>query len=105
MDTGWEEVLWWAFGVGIRNGTWSDKGGLKKSILQDVPASLQEILDHAKGKGVRLMAYVYPVIVGFNPSAARGGDGTQLGGKGGAGDDCGVPPLMHCSLHVSVTFL
>jgi hypothetical protein len=23
MDTGWEEVLWWGFGVGVRNGTWS----------------------------------------------------------------------------------
>jgi hypothetical protein len=72
MDTGWEEVLWWGFGVGIRNGTWGDlEHGLNKTkILADVPPSLQELLTHAKEKGVKLMAYVYPIIVGFDPSSS-----------------------------------
>ena len=86
MDTGWEYVLWWGFGVGVRNGTWSDiNHGLNKAqILADVPSSLQEILDYAKSRGVKLMAYVYPIIVGYDPS----GGGEDRGSGRLPDDNC-----------------
>lgn len=96
MDTGWEEVLWWGFGVGVRNGTWSSRSdGIKSSkIKADVPASLMEILDYARQKSVKLMPYVYPVIVGYTPE-------TELGAIGpvgvGSADDCGAAPWLYPS--------
>ena len=52
-------MLWWGFGVGVRNGTWGDKArGLKPEIVADMPPSLREVLEYAKSKGVKLMAYV-----------------------------------------------
>lgn len=68
LDVGWEYVLWAGFGLGIRNGTWSNAGGIDAAALaKATPASLQEILSHAERRGVKLMAYVYPIIVGFAP--------------------------------------
>ena len=60
MDTGWEEVLWWGFGVGVRNGTWSTMAeGIKSSAIKaGTPSSLMEILEYAKSKGVKLMPCV-----------------------------------------------
>jgi hypothetical protein len=55
MDTGWEEVLWWGFGVGVRNGTYSNAAGVTPSIKEQAPASLLEILEYAKSKNVKLM--------------------------------------------------
>ena len=94
MDTGWECVLWWGFGVGVRNGTWGDiDHGLNKAkILEAVPPSLQEILDYAKSKQVRLMAYVYPIIVGFDPSAEDTGDSGRL-----PDDNCTHQPWLYPS--------
>lgn len=94
MDTGWEEVLWWGFGVGVRNGTWSSKSdGIKPSLKSDAPASLLEILEYAKSKGVRLMPYVYPIIVGFAPAGYGGSRPLEAGDD----DDCSAAPWLYPS--------
>jgi hypothetical protein len=54
-DWSWENLLWAGFGQKIRRNEWSPKGG-------EVPASVQEMLDYAAGKRIKLLAYVYPVL-------------------------------------------
>ncbi len=52
---GWECCLWLGLGQKIRKGEWD--------IAKDpIPPSIQEMLDYAKAKGVRLVAYVYPTL-------------------------------------------
>lgn len=104
MDTGWEEVLWWGFGVGVRNGTWSSRSeGIKSSkIKSDVPASLLEILEYARSKNVKLMPYVYPVIVGFDPDTDPGTLGPA---DVGSADDCGASPWLYPSRNPHVNRL
>jgi hypothetical protein len=52
---GWENVLWLGLGQKIRKSQWD--------IEKDpIPASLQELLDYARTKQVRLVAYVYPTL-------------------------------------------
>ena len=54
-DWGWENLLWLGLGIQIRKGEWNvDK--------DPVPASVQEMLDYAKSKHVKLIAYIYPVL-------------------------------------------
>ena len=91
LDVGWGSVLWMALGLGIRNGTWSNASGLDTDLLlQQVPPSLTEVLEYAKSRGVRLMPYVYPVIVGFTP---RG-----IGGiNSSSNDDCSAVPWLYPS--------
>jgi hypothetical protein len=113
MDTGWESVLWWSFGVGVRNGTWSTiDEGVKPSMRSQAPASLLEILDFAKSKGVRLMPYVYPVIVGFTPSHGYGtkvpvdvSSSKHPGGDSAnshSGDDCSAAPWLYPSKNAHI---
>lgn len=52
---GWENVLWLGLGQKIRKGEWD----MSKDPL---PPSVQEMMDYARQKGVRLMAYVYPTL-------------------------------------------
>ena len=52
---GWENCLWLGLGQKIRKDQWS--------IASDpIPASIQEILDYAKSKNVKLVAYAYPTL-------------------------------------------
>jgi hypothetical protein len=52
---GWECCLWLGLGQKIRKGEWN--------IASDpIPPSIQEILDYAKSKKVRLVAYAYPTL-------------------------------------------
>jgi hypothetical protein len=52
---GWENCLWLGLGQKIRKGEWN--------MAQDpIPPSIREILDYAKSKKVKLVAYVYPTL-------------------------------------------
>lgn len=52
---GWECCLWLGLGQKIRKGEWN--------IASDpLPASIQEMLDYAKSKNVKLVAYAYPTL-------------------------------------------
>lgn len=52
---GWENCLWLGLGQKIRKGEWE--------IAEDpIPPSIQEMLDYAKAKGVKLVAYAYPTL-------------------------------------------
>jgi hypothetical protein len=54
-DWNWEHVLWLGLGQKIRAGTWDVKTG-------EIPPSVREMVDYAKSKNVKLVAYVYPVV-------------------------------------------
>ncbi len=54
-DWSWEHVLWLGLGQKIRKGEWDPATGA-------IPPSLQALLDSAKAKHVKLVAYVYPVL-------------------------------------------
>ena len=52
---GWENCLWLGLGQKIRKGQWH--------IATDpIPPSIQEMLDYAKARKVKLVAYVYPTL-------------------------------------------
>ena len=52
---GWENCLWLGLGQKIRKGEWN--------IATDpIPPSIQEMLDYAKAKNVKLVAYAYPTL-------------------------------------------
>lgn len=52
---GWEEVLWLGFGEWLRKGIWDARSG-------PVPDSTKRVLDAAQRSGVKLLAYVYPIL-------------------------------------------
>lgn len=54
-DWSWEHVLWLGLGQQIRKGEWDPRSS-------SVPPSVQEMVDYARGKGLGLLAYVYPVL-------------------------------------------
>ena len=54
-DWSWENLLWLGLGQGIRRGEW-------RVPDSEVPASVRQMLDYARSKGIRLLAYVYPVV-------------------------------------------
>jgi hypothetical protein len=54
-DWSWENLLWAGFGQKIRKNEWSPKTG-------PIPGSVQEMLDYAATKKIKLLAYVYPVL-------------------------------------------
>ena len=54
-DWRWEHVLWLGLGQKIRKGEWDPATGA-------IPPSLQALLDYARVKHVKLVAYVYPVL-------------------------------------------
>jgi hypothetical protein len=51
----WEHVLWLGLGQKIRKGQWNVESSA-------IPDSIQEMLDYAKSKSVKLVAYVYPTL-------------------------------------------
>ena len=51
----WEHVLWLGLGQKIREDEWSPES-------DQVPASVQELLDYARAKNIKLVAYVYPIL-------------------------------------------
>ena len=54
-DWSWENLLWAGFGQKIRKNEWNPRPG-------PIPPSVEEMLDYAAGKKVKLLAYVYPVL-------------------------------------------
>lgn len=54
-DWSWEHTLWLGLGQKIRKGEWDPR-------RDAVPASVQEMVDYAAQKHVKLVAYVYPVV-------------------------------------------
>ena len=54
-DWSWEHVLWLGLGQKIRKGEWDARSSA-------VPPSVQEMVDYARGKEIRFLAYVYPVL-------------------------------------------
>jgi len=92
---GWENCLWLGLGQKIRKGEWD--------IAKDpIPSSIQEMLDYAKSKQVKLMAYVYPTL-GWkqNPEWTA-----WCGGKTGSyvGVDTGVRSFQDWFLEQLVAF-
>ena len=54
-DWSWEHTLWLGLGQKIRKGEWDPR-------TSAIPQSVQEMLDYARGRHVKLVAYVYPVV-------------------------------------------
>jgi hypothetical protein len=54
-DWSWEHVLWLGLGQKIRRNEWDPRSS-------PIPPSVQEMVDYARGKQLRLLAYVYPVL-------------------------------------------
>lgn len=54
-DWSWEHVLWLGLGQQIRRNAWDPRESA-------MPASVQEMLDAAKARNLKLLAYVYPVL-------------------------------------------
>ncbi len=54
-DWSWEHVLWLGLGQKIRRNEWDPKSSA-------IPPSVQEMVDYARGKQLKLLAYVYPVL-------------------------------------------
>jgi hypothetical protein len=52
---GWENLLWLGLGQKVRKGQFEPGKG-------ELPASVREMLDYAKSKDVKLLAYVYPSL-------------------------------------------
>ena len=52
---GWESGLWMTMGEQVRQGRWDPR-------LQRLPPELQRLVDGAGERGIRLCAYVYPVL-------------------------------------------
>lgn len=73
---GWENVLWFGLGQKIRKGEWIPG-------KDPVPSSIAEMLDYARDRGVKLVAYVYPSL-GFlqNPAWTRWCDNKPSGYRG-----------------------
>ena len=51
----WEHILWLGLGQKIRTGAWNPK-------TDPIPANVQEMLDYARSRNVKLMAYIYPSL-------------------------------------------
>jgi hypothetical protein len=76
-DWSWENLLWVGFGQKIRKDEWTPKTG-------EIPPPVQEMLDYAASKKIRLLAYVYPVLAfSQNPAwlTARANDPGRLYGN------------------------
>lgn len=52
---GWEQVLWFSMGQRIRMGAFDPR-------TDAMPEDILQMVDYAKGRGVRLLAYVYPCL-------------------------------------------
>ncbi|MBM4088316.1 MAG: hypothetical protein FJ276_02635 [Planctomycetes bacterium] len=78
---GWENVLWLGLGQKIRQGQWDIDA-------DPLPASVQELLDYARRKNVRFVAYVYPTLAWTQDPAWTAWCGGKTGGY--VGVDTGV---------------
>jgi len=74
---GWENILWLGLGQKIRKGEWDPR---KDSI----PGSVQAMLDYAKSKKVKLVAYVYPSLIWSQGPQWSAWAGERAGGYLGA---------------------
>lgn len=63
---GWEQLLWFGMGQRLRLGEWAPGDAL--------PASLSEMLGHFRARGVKPVAYVYPILAFL---AGTGPNGTS----------------------------
>ena len=61
---GWEQLLWFGMGQRLRTGLWAPG--------EPLPPSLLEMLAHFRLRGVRPVAYVYPIL-GFLAGTLPGG--------------------------------
>ncbi|MGE5296978.1 MAG: hypothetical protein ACM3VT_19315, partial [Solirubrobacterales bacterium] len=52
---GWENLLWFGMGQKLRKGEWNP-------ARDKLPAVTQEVVDYARSRDVRLLAYVYPSL-------------------------------------------
>ncbi len=52
---GWENLLWFTMGQKVRKGEWDP-------AKDKLPASVQEMVDYAKAKDIKFLAYVYPSL-------------------------------------------
>lgn len=78
---GWENCLWLGLGQKIRKGQWD--------IARDpLPDSVQEMLEYARAKHIKLVAYVYPTLGWKQNPAWTAWCGGQTGGY--VGVDTGV---------------
>ena len=62
---GWEQLLWFGYGQKLRMGEWKPGDPLA--------ASTQEMLDYFKLKGVKPVAYVYPILAFLAGTLPGGG--------------------------------
>lgn len=62
---GWEQILWFGYGQQLRMGEWKPGDPLA--------ASTQEMLDYFKLKGVKPVAYVYPILAFLAGTLPGGG--------------------------------
>lgn len=63
---GWEQLLWFGYGQRLRMGLWRPG--------DPVVASLQEMLDYFKLRGVKPVAYVYPILAFLAGTLPGGGN-------------------------------
>ncbi len=52
---GWENLLWFTMGQKVRKGEWDP-------AKDKLPASVKEMVDYAKAKDIRFLAYIYPSL-------------------------------------------
>jgi hypothetical protein len=52
---GWENLLWFTMGQKVRKGEWDP-------VKDKLPESVQEMVDYAKARDIRFLAYVYPSL-------------------------------------------
>jgi hypothetical protein len=83
---GWEYVLWLGMGQQIRKNQWDP-------AKDPLPASVTEMLDHAKLKHIGLLAYVYPSI-----PYERDSSWIVRGGPGSHGDSFTEPKTKYATL-------
>lgn len=78
-DWSWEHVLWLGLGQRIRRNAWDPQSS-------PIPPSIAEMLDYARSKQLKLLAYVYPVMpFSQNPewlATRQGASGKQYGSLG-----------------------
>ncbi len=73
---GWENLLFFAMGQKIRKNEWDPS-------KDDVPPSLQRILDYAKARNIKLVAYAYPSLPFLQDPEWTRWAGGKVGGYNG----------------------
>jgi len=79
---GWENILWLGLGQKIRKDEWMPG-------RDPVPPSVQDAIDYARGRGIGLIAYVFPSMRFLQDPEWTAWTGGDLGG-GYAGADTGL---------------